>query len=146
MSELRQWMRSWNLPSSKAPQANNSSIKWSKRLDYEKFGSLDCNTQIQRVILRGLNSIRRYVFISLFVCVFMLLLFSLSIHDFAAAVWCPLLPSIRLLLSQILPWFCKLKYFTFPARFLESVQFCLFRSLMNYENLLLTETVRRLCR
>lgn len=61
MYELQLWMRSWNLPSSKAPQANNSSIKWSKLLAYEKFGFLDCSTQILKVTLHGSNSTRRYV-------------------------------------------------------------------------------------
>lgn len=62
MFALPQWTPSWNSPSSKIQPANNYSIRWSRQLDYVKYGFLDYNTQIQKAIWHGLNYIKRWVF------------------------------------------------------------------------------------
>lgn len=60
MCASQQWTPNWSLQFSKLPPANNYSIKLLKQLDYVKYGSLDYNIQIQRVIWHGLNFIKRY--------------------------------------------------------------------------------------
>lgn len=57
----RRWMPSWSLPSSSRQPANSSSIRSSKRLDYVRFGSSDCSTQIQKVTWHGSSSTKRWV-------------------------------------------------------------------------------------
>lgn len=61
MFELRRWTPSWSSPSSRAPPANNSSTRSSRRLDCAKSGSSACNIQTRKVTSRGSNSTKRWV-------------------------------------------------------------------------------------